>query len=194
MASGIPNLLNNVTNAVNQVSLLISDAALIYQKFQVSGWGIYNKDGSVAIVPDSIVALDYHNEWPTSTYPMELGAFQSYNKVQTPFESRITMTKGGSIDDKSRFLAQVDRIGDSLTMFDIITPEQIYADMTIESVDYSRSSSNGASMITLDIGFKEVRFAANAKNSNPKNANDGSVVKTSPIQPQSPMPELTPIT
>jgi hypothetical protein len=125
---------------------------------------------------------------------MERGAFQSYNKVQTPFENKITMTKGGSIAEKQAFLVQIDRIGDSLSMFDIITPEQIYADMTIESVDYMRSSENGASMLTVDVGFKEIRFSADAIGSNPKNYNDRTPVSTSPVQPQSPAAEPAPVT
>jgi len=64
-------------------------------------WGIYDQSNTAVIVPDNIVSFEYSKEYRIAKSPMEGGAFQSYNKVETPYMSRVVMTKGGSNGDRA---------------------------------------------------------------------------------------------
>lgn len=193
MANGIPTLLHQVANVTNVVSLLFSDASLIYQKFLSPSWGIHNSIDGMAIIPDSIVSLDYNREWAVASYPMEQGAFQSYNKVQFPFEHRVQMTKGGTVSEKQEFLTKLETIAASLNLYDIVTPERTYSNVNIENINYSRTSTNGVGLLTVEISFVEIRLNASVNFMNSLNSNSNDPVVIGTVQPQSPMPALTPI-
>lgn len=199
MANGFPPLLNKINNIVNIAVLAVADAILIYQQFQRPSWGIFNAGTNFfAIIPDSIVSVDFQRQWAIASYPMEQGAFQNYNKVQFPFENRVQLTKGGSVKEKQQFLNIIESMAASLDLFDIVTPERTYYNVNVENISYDRSSASGAGLLTINLDFQEIRFNAIAKFNNTIDANasdpvsDGTV-QTTAIAPQSPLSTLTPI-
>ena len=161
MANGIPPLLNQASAAANVVALLVADAFLIAQLVNPANklqWGIF--DGLLpAIIPDSIVGFDFKNEWHLPSAPQENGAFQTYNKVATPFEPRITMTKGGSESDKHAFLNKLEAIAASMTLFTVVTPTRTYENVNITHYDYHRTATNGVGLLTVDVYMQEIRIA-----------------------------------
>src|SRR6185312_15922270 len=59
-------------------------------------WKILDANTSApVIVPDTVPRFEYRGEARVSDYPVEQGAFASYNKVQVPFEIRMTMVCSG---------------------------------------------------------------------------------------------------
>lgn len=184
MANGIPGLLNAIANISNQVSLAVADGLLIYQKFQQPSWGIYNAGGGLAIIPDSIVRVDYEREWAIASYPQEQGAFQNYNKVQIPFENRVQITKGGSIAEKKSFIDALESIAASLDLFDIITPEQTFFNVNVYKIEASRSADSGASLLIYDVLFQEIRISATANFADTKNPNSANPTALGTVQPQ----------
>src|ERR1035437_11025940 len=61
-------------------------------------WGIYDVAGLKTVIePDSFLGFDYRNETNISTYPIEQGGFASYNKVNTPFDARVKISKGSAV-------------------------------------------------------------------------------------------------
>jgi hypothetical protein len=198
MTNGAPNLLNAVTNIINNASLMVSDALLIAQKFQPSPWGIYNASGVLAIKPDSIVALNYDREWSLLTFPVEQGGFESYNKVQLPYQTEVTITKGGSLSEREQIIWKLEEMAASLAMFTVYTPEEIFMNVNVESFNYSRTSTNGAGMITANIRFKEIRQTATATSPPTKNPNDagvytGGTLQTTPLPPQTSLSTPVPL-
>ena len=73
------------------------------------------------------------------------------------------MSKGGSLTDRQTFLESVEKLGESLIPFDIVTPERVYQSATINDFNYSRSQANGAGMITVQIQITEIRITARQK-------------------------------
>ena len=71
--------------------LLLADALGLPPSPLAPQWGIY-LDGEPVVDADSVVTFDYRQEWTVSDYPLEQGAFQSYDKVQTPFDVAVTIT------------------------------------------------------------------------------------------------------
>jgi hypothetical protein len=183
MANGIPPLLNQATSAANVVILLAADALLIARLINPASkiqWGIFSGLLPV-IVPDSIVSFDFKNEWHLPTAPQENGAFQSYNKVATPFEPRVTMTKGGSESDKHEFLNKLESVAAALTLYTVVTPTRTYENVNITHYDYHRTATNGVGLLTVDVYMQEVRvapppaFTNTAQPSGANSVNGGSV-------------------
>lgn len=184
MANGIPTLLNQIANITNIGSLIFSDAVLIYQKFLGNQWGIHNVNNGEAIIPDSIISVEYNRDWTVASYPMEQGAFQSYNKIQMPFENRVRMTKGGSLEERQAFLNRLETIAASLDLYDIITPERTYNNVNIENINYVRSNTNGVGLLTVDVSFVEIRVSAISTFANTKETASQNPVSIGTVQAQ----------
>jgi hypothetical protein len=107
--------------------------------------------------PDTIVSMDYKREYKISDAPQELGAFQSYNKVQRPAVIHLRMAKGGSAADRDAFLAWVEQQAAGTKLLAIQTPEQTYGGYNIQTYDYRKSSTDGAGIAVVDVEFIEVR-------------------------------------
>ena len=48
------------------------------------------------IIPDSICRVEWSGDYRIINYAIEEGNFETYNKVQQPFEPTVIMRKGGS--------------------------------------------------------------------------------------------------
>lgn len=139
------------------LSFLTSDAASIFRGISSDqSWGIY-LGGAPVVLADNVASFDYRQQWAVSDYPIEGGSFESYNKVQTPFDARFRFTAGGSESNREAMLASIAAIAGTTLKFDIVTPEAIYNNATITHYDYSRTSTNGLGLMIVDIWTQEVR-------------------------------------
>lgn len=154
---GVPPLLNRVGNIGNRVILLVADAALVLGLFSrsVPQWGIY-KDKKLAIKPDSIVSLEAKYGWRVSDYPLEKGAFESYNKVREPYEVRLRMTKGGTDSARALFLQTIFDMAASINVYDVYMPEGALVHLTLANYEFRRTSTSGVTLLSVDAHFVEV--------------------------------------
>jgi hypothetical protein len=159
---GVPSLSSYTSNTL---SLLISDAISIINAFFGPQWGIF-LNGAQVIPYNSVLDFDYKQDWPLSDYPVEDGGFQSYDKVQLPFDIKIRLASGGTEAERQALLAAVDFYANSLELFDVITPEKAYTSCNITHYDYKRSSHNGVGVIVVDLWFIEVRVTATSTYTN----------------------------
>ena len=166
MAFGIPPLLNKVAGVVNTASLLAADVGSFLGMFGAPQWGIF-KDGTPVILADSVIEVDFKKEWRIADYPVEQGAFQSYNKVETPFDAKVKLSKGGKEADRQEFLDTIDDIAGTLDLYDVVTPEKTYIGANISHYDYRRQALNGVGIIVVELFLVEVRATATATFANP---------------------------
>lgn len=198
MAFGIPPLLNQASQAVANVQLLVADAASVLGLLGTQQWGLY-ADGELVIEPDSIFSVEVRQDYRVVDYPMEQGAFESYNKVTTPFDTKVRMTKGGSLSDRQDFLDAVIEVSKSLDLYDVVTPEHSYIGMNVVHYDYRREARHGVSLITVDLWLMEVRdtvvpvytatvndAAPTAPVTSPAKPSGADPVNTGTVQPQTP--------
>jgi hypothetical protein len=152
---GVPAVLRDAATNYSAQSLLVpgDDTA----SSSSNDWGIFNAGGERVLEPDSVVAFERGVEYRISDYPIERGGFQSYNKVATPFEVRLTLTKSGSVADRQAFLNAVDDIQASLDVYDVATPEKVYVGVNVTRVSQSRTAQSGANMATVELLLQEVR-------------------------------------
>jgi hypothetical protein len=187
MANGIPPLLNQIASVSNPVSLLVADAANLLAFFAGPQWGVFNLDGSIALQPDSILALDFKREWSIPNYPVEQGGFQTYNKISLPSDTNISMSKGGSNVTRQAFLLQVSALAKSLTTVNVMMPEgTLIRNVNILRFDFRRTDTSGVGLLTVDILLREIRDTATAAFSNTQQPSGANPVNDGSVQPQTP--------
>lgn len=187
MANGIPSLLGQIANVTNTVSLVYADAGNILSFFAGTQWGVFNEDGSAALLPDSIVSLETKREWRIPNYTVEQGGFETYNKVRLPRDLRVRMTKGGTAADRNDFLNQVDATASSLSLFTVLMPEgKVSASLNVQAYSFTRTATNGVGLLTVDIDFVEVVVTATAAFSNTAQPAGQDPTNTGTVQAQTP--------
>lgn len=125
-------------------------------------WGIYKKKGegyAPAIIVDSVLSIDYANSANILNYPVEEGAFASYNKVQNPRALSVVLTKGGTQKELAQFIADLETLQASLELFLIVTQGKAYQNVNIDRVEYRREATGGAGIVKAVIHFVEIRAA-----------------------------------
>lgn len=167
---------------------------------QYSLWAIYASGSSDPVIePDSFLGIEFRGEARVSDYPVEQGAFASYNKVQTPEGIRIKLACANEAMARGDFLSQLESMKQSVDVYDISTPDLLYESYTLTHYDYTRRATNGVSMIVAECHFEEIRqtgdatYSASGSNagvqSNSPSANDpvdsGTVSATNPTAAQS---------
>lgn len=146
-------------------------------------WMILSNDGSPAIIPDTVARFDYRGESRVSDYPVEQGAFASYNKVATPFDVRMVMVCSGlnyaqsiaqtiksaiglSVGQnpmqKSAFLDTLDYMLATTDLFSIVTPDRTYNSVNLVHYDFKRETTNGATLLIVEAWFREIRVTGQA--------------------------------
>lgn len=154
---GVPVLA--VTIAFQAVAALTSDGPGLNGSAISGPWGLYDHSGKPVLLGDSVLAFDFDQDMAVATYPVEKGGFESYNKVQTPFRTKFTFTKGGTDSDRKAFLAALDSAMNSTALLVGMTPEVIYPNVTIDHVDFRRSSRQGVTLLKVDVWCQQVRVA-----------------------------------
>ena len=145
-------------------------------------WGVFTQAGIPIVEFDSFVSFEYKQEWRMPNYPMEQGAFQSYDKVTTPFIPRISLTRGGSDAKRKAFMDGLDAAANSLNLYYISTPEKRYDNVSIEGIDYTRTSKNGATLITAHLTFLEIRTTPTSNFTNTAAPNGANAVNSGTVQ------------
>lgn len=159
-AQGVPPVLRRDPFALGvTVPKLTSDGPGL-KDGGLTRWGLFGQAGALALEPDSIQAMEYQREFRIADYPIEEGGFESYNKVATPYDIRVTMTKGGKVPDRKDFLDQVELILASLDLYTVVTPERNYQNVNIVRADYRRNAEHGATLLTVELHGIEVRTSA----------------------------------
>lgn len=171
-APGVPALLRNGVKVLDTLTLGVFglsgalDSLIGAEPVQ---WGVFSqKTGLPVALADSVVSMDYRNGSRISDYPVEQGAFASYNKVATPYDVKVRMTCGGSQARRGDFVAAIEAASRSLDLYLVLTPERSYPSANIEAWEYRREVNNGAGMIIADLYLREVRETATAAFSTPK--------------------------
>lgn len=190
---GVPPLFR--TAAAPLVTLLLGDTVIGFGNNLRPVWGIY-QNGQPIIPADTARTFSFRREWAVADYQVEQGGFESYDKVDLPFEPRIELTCGGSIENREAFLSAIDRVSKTLDLFDVVTPETIYTSVNIQHYDYNREARRGLGLLVVSIWLLEIRIVGlsgqNVKDpSGASPVNGGNVSTTAPTNQESVVPSET---
>lgn len=181
-----------ISGVVNQISgalggLALTDSASVSaEAAEPFVWGIYDKDGAPVLTGDSVKAVEPSKEFRISSFPVENGTFNSYNKVEVPGEVRLTFFQGGSESDRSVFLGTLDNLARTLDLYSVLTPEITYTSLNITHWSYERTAANGVTLLSVDVMLTQVRDTGEAVFTQTKAADGANPVNTGPVQTQAP--------
>ena len=147
-------------------------------------WGMFTQDGDFAIPCDNVVAFEVGLEARISDYPVEKGGFGSYNKVQMPYDVRLIMTRGGTVEDRQDFVKAVQDAWQATELFNVVTPEGVYLDVNVVTVRQVRAADRGAGLLTMEVGLRKVRQTAKLTFTNTKEPSGAGQVKDGSVQAQ----------
>ena len=198
--------MSGVLSIIAGVELVVADAVEIVNMFSPSKWGIFDQSGQ-PIITGGVLGIAYRESWRVSSYPIEEGAFQNYNKVAEPWEARVQFAVDGSTllgsfligpfgntASRRQVLRTIKDACASTDLYTVNTPEFIYPSANIVHYDYERRTKGSVSMIVLDVWCEEIRIAPAAAFTNTKAPdgadaqNGGSVQSTTPAAPEPPVP------
>jgi hypothetical protein len=158
IAPGVPAVLRAAGAAVTLAApLLTADGPGVLQQFVPPQWGIYFSTGAPAVVADSVFDVEFRQEYRIAQAPQEQGAFTSYNKVQVPFDARVTFAQGDDQASRSQFLQQILQAAASLDLLNLVTPEITYTGVNIVHHGYRRAAASGATLLLVDVWVEQVR-------------------------------------
>ena len=162
---------------------LTKDSAAV-DRLAASQWGVFTDDGANVLRPDNIVAVGYSSEFRISDYPLQEGKFETYDKVATPSQNRVIVTKGGSLSERQAFLARVEAIRGDRKLYTVLTPERGYFNVNIERVTLDRDTTKGASLLSVEMVLREIRQTATAAFNNSQTPSGADEVNDGSVQPQ----------
>lgn len=114
------------------------------------------------VEPDSFLTFGFHQEWSITTAPVQQGAFADFNRVASPFEVQVRMTKGGTVAQRRTFLDQIEALS-TTQLYDILTPEKRYLRCNFIRSEISRRQEKGAYQLSeVDVFFREIRVVESA--------------------------------
>lgn len=151
-----PAALQRLQTLQNRATLLVADASAIVSLFGGPKWGLF-LNGKTVAEADSVRSIEFRQDSKLSDYPQQKGAFESYNKVSSPFDARLQFTKGGTTSDRAKFLDAIDKAANSLDLYEVTTPEKVYKSANIQRYDYHRTADSGAGLLTVDLWLIEIR-------------------------------------
>lgn len=179
-------------------SMLSSDAARISQ-LAASQWGVYTREGALALDPDSVNAVGFDAEYRLADFPIEKGGFETYDKVQMPFECSIQLAKGGTRSEREAFLAIAEGLRGNRELYNVVTPEATWRNVNIVRVTIERNTDNGAGLILLNLRLREVResvtasFAATQDPASASPASNGSTQTKTSVGDVAPVKQGAPV-
>lgn len=151
-APGVPALVNNdPPPAPTLEGDNVSDFSTASNR-----WGIY-RNGVSVIDFDTVLSTDYRIDWAIADFPLEGGKFESYDKVDLPFNARVRFASGGSEEKRRALINSVRAIAGDLEFYQVNTPDDVYASCNVQHFDYRRTSTNGAGMIIIEVWLQEIR-------------------------------------
>lgn len=174
-APGVPPVLRDQNNKApsNQPQQLADSPDIATQAARQ--WGIFGAKGGAVVEADNVASFDHAIEYRVPDYPLAGGKFESYNKVATPYEIHVSLSKGGPLAERQAFLKTIEALVPSLDLYSVVTPEQTYLNANIISSRLARTGTNGAGMLTVEIGLIQVRQSATQKFTNSKAASGADV-------------------
>ncbi len=120
-------------------------------------WGIFDNAGNQVVNPTNVVDFGYRQDSAVSNFPVQNGRFASYDKVATPFEASVRMTKAGTKAERTTFLDQIQRVQESLDRFTIMTPEKSYLNCNVLRFELTRRGAGGAFYLSeVDLFFTQI--------------------------------------
>lgn len=183
---GVPTL-PTANQLIAGIDLVLADAlSPLFDNGQE--WGLF-LDGEPVIVAESCVSFEFKQNYRISTFAIEpsnqqsAGGFESYNKVQLPFDVGLRFATGDTVAARQELIESAAAACASLDLMDAVTPEKVYENLNPTHFDYRRTAYQGQSLIIVDMFCEQVRTTAASSFTNTQQAQTGGTANNSVITP-----------
>lgn len=161
-------------------------------------WTLASENGGDAVSFDVFCEMECKGENQVAHEPLEQGSFAAYNKQASPLEFRVVLAMTGDAATQQEALERIEELCNGTELVSLITPQQEYDSLNLESYSYRRNETTGASMLTVEMMLVEIRqvesaastMATQSENNgktisaaNAKEASNSSKVDTGKTQP-----------
>lgn len=149
-------------------------------------WGLF-LDGEPVITAESVVSFEFKQNYRISTFAIEpsnqqsAGGFESYNKVQMPFDVGLRFATGDTPAARQALLESAAAACASLDLMDAVTPEAVYQSLNPTHFDYRRTAQNGLALIVLDLFCEQVRTTASSTFTNAQQSGTGATANNAVV-------------
>lgn len=120
-------------------------------------WAIVNEDGVSIADFGSIISVEAQYGGQVVSEPVERGSFATYNKTSEPISVYTTAARAGASDELQAVLDALAEVKASTDLYRIITPEQEYTSLSLESYNYKRVREDGANVLIIEMLWIEVK-------------------------------------
>ena len=118
--------------------------------------GLFGAD----IEPDSVLEMNYTGESEATSEPIEKGNFASFYKTNSPDTISIVFSFNSDDARQNAALDKIEERKKGYELISILTPTHLYEDMTILTYSYSRTNSDGMTLLVLQVDFQKIKQVA----------------------------------
>ena len=147
--------------------------------FQKKEWIVRAQSSSVNFNSMQEFSAEKSSRLPDE--PIEKSSFAIYNRIIEPRVITCRLSVEGNASKLQRAINRLTKLCENNEKITLITPEQSYPNMMLESFDYRRDAMNGRGVLFVDLRFKEIREVASQQTTTsveepiePEDAEDGS--------------------
>lgn len=149
-------------------------------------WALISDKGTTVAPFDSMLSIDVKNENKLLSSPVEESGFASYNKVSSPLDIYVELAASASESGHAALLAALDKLASGTELVSLVTPDQEYRHLNIESYTVKRTATEGATLLVAELHLLEVRQVkvrvSQAAIRSPKRATSASKVDRGQVQ------------
>lgn len=167
-------------NAITVVSAL----ALLFGN-NSGEYGIF-LDGEPAFDYASTITFEFSQDYFLSKYSIEGGGFQSYDKVQEPYDLKATITSGSTAQERSQLIHDIREAAASIDIYDVFTPDAIFLQCNIHHVDFRQSADRGIGRVIAHVYLTEIRLSTATSFTDTKQPGDSGQTGVGSVQPEEP--------
>ena len=169
------------------LELLTADKVSLPTNVFAASWGLF-LGGAPVIKAESVTGVEYRKESMIADYPMEQGAFATYNKVKMPFDVRLRFTAGKTEAARAALIASVAAIADDVNLYDVVTPETVYTSVNVAHNDYRRTARSGVGLLTVDVWCLQIQTPQTAPGTSTQQPDGSSAQVGGGVTPTNPSP------
>jgi hypothetical protein len=159
---GVPQMPRSLlfpTNVAIAIAVAATSGVLWQASRSAPVWGVFDSNGALVVHADSVQEFGWRKENRVPNFPIQQGQFGTYNRVGLPFESSITLVKGGSDAERNAFLQEIDTLiaQANINLYTIRTPEKSYVNVTCTRAELARRGAGNAFYFDVELYFTEVQ-------------------------------------
>lgn len=162
---GVPPLPRLPGSVPAVVQLLIADALSLLGGAVTNVWGLFLNNQAI-VTAESVISFEFKQGYTIATFAVERGAFESYDKVQRPFDVRLRFATGGTLADRQDLLESARAACASLELMDAVTPLATYESLNPTHLDYRQTDVRGVGLLVVDVFCEQVRSTASSSFTN----------------------------